>query len=359
MRKLNSKPSRSKRVLILCHVDLVPPGGVTVKRSDRMSCDWITELDVLSTLSELGHEIEICGVWNSASKVEVLINQFKPDVVFNLMEEFNGSTDNEHSACGLIEMLGIPITGASSKNLLICRDKSLAKIILKDNLVPTPNHFTVSVKEKITKEHEGKLNFPVIVKCLDLEASTGLSKSSVVTSDEKLKERVEWIQRKYKSSVICEEFIEGKDIYLGVIINKHGILTLPPWKVSYKNSEDPDKEIYGEREKWSEISRKKKGITTGPLRLSEDKIKEVERVGLETIKALGLTGYIRIDIRLSKDWIPYVLEVNPNPNIAKDDEFAESAKYMGIPYKDLLDIITFEKPFQRYISKTQKLREAS
>jgi D-alanine-D-alanine ligase len=275
------------------------------------------------------------------------------------MEEFNGTTDNEHSACGLIEMLDVPYTGANSKNLLVCRDKSLAKIILSKNNIPTPKYFVSKLSDKkIMPSELESIHYPAIVKCLKQEASTGLSQASIVNSDKRLEERVNWIKRKYRTDVLCEEFIEGKDIYLGAIINGSEVTLLPPWRVTYKNSENPDREIYGEREKWSDFSRRKKGIVTGPLKLSDDKLEKINEVGMKTIEALDLQGYVRIDIRLSKDWTPHVLEVNPNPNIAKDDEFAESARYMGIKYEDLLESITFGKKL-KFSKKPSPLKKAS
>ena len=347
------------KILILCHIDLVPTGNSKIKKSQRDSCDWITEYDVYTNLVNLGYDVQIFGVWKSVIAIENLLHSFKPNLVFNLMEEFNDKTENEHSARGLIEMLGYRCTGASSKNLLICRDKSLTKTILQKNNILTPAFITSKLSKALNKSNLNlsEIRFPVIVKCLAEEASKGLSKASIVKSTDKMIERVNWLKRKYKSDVICEEFIEGTDIFVGAIINDKDIYLLPAWRVFYHNSKRKHSEIYGEKEKWHQLSRQKKGIRTGPLVLAKNKLDLIYDECRKAIKALELTGYARIDLRLNKNWQPFILEVNPNPNIAKDDEFALSAKYAGFDYENLLQAIVSNKP--KAILTSLKAKKAS
>lgn len=333
------KPSLNKdqkgsplRVLVLCHIDLVPPSSIPVKKAKRSSCEWITEHDVLTTLRSCGYEVEVYGVWKSPAEIELVVKRFKPDLVFNLMEEFNGETKNEHSACGLLEMLDVNFTGSSSKNLLICRDKILVKTVLKQHGIPTPDH-----QKTIGKN--SKIKFPVIVKCQNLEASSGISKSSVVKTEKALLSRVKWLGDKFATATFFEEFIEGKDVFIGVLINQNKLEFLEPWELRFKNSDKPSLEVYGSKEKWSEYTRRKKGISTGPFKGDQKTLDYLKLYAKQAIAALSLDGYLRIDFRVPKNGKPFLLEINPNPGIAKDDEFALSAKYIGISYQQLLNKI--------------------
>ncbi len=145
-----------------------------------------------------------------------------------------------------------------------------------------------------------------------------------------------YIQNELGQSVIVEEFIVGREIYVGALGNKK-LKTLPPWELKYENVERPEKEIYTERAKWNEKYRERKGILHEKAQLSKDIEKKIIKVCKRAYRALDLSGYARIDLRLSESGEPYILEVNPNPNIAYDDEFAQSALSAGMEYKELLD----------------------
>lgn len=338
---MKSKSPPKKKVLLVCHESLVPPEKIRVLKRERAKTPWITEHDVLKSLRRLNYEVLCLGVYDSVVALEKTIESFKPDIIFNLLEEFYGSTDNEHNICGLFELLNIPHTGASSKNLLLCRDKALTKIILIANNIPTPNYLKLSGSEMLPETIE--LNFPVIVKSLRLEASTGLSNSSVVYSRASLEKRIIWFKEKYDCDLICEEFIKGKDVTVGAIVNGTDVTIFAPWEIEFSNSKQPNLEVYGQREKWGEKTRLNKGIKTGPYEASKGLLKHLDTLVRETIKALELSGYIRIDFRVSTDEQPFVLEVNPNPNLAVDDEFAESAKFHGFDYDTLIEALAGEK----------------
>jgi len=161
---------------------------------------------------------------------------------------------------------------------------------------------------------------------LSEEASLGLSKASVVHNEEKLKERIGYIHKKIGVDAIVEEFVPGREFYVGVIGN-YRLELLPVWEVFYNKAENPEKEFYSRSAKWNEKYRQRKGIESGKAKLSKDLELKIQSVAKKTYKALGLNGYARIDVRMDEDENVYVIEANPNPNIAWDDEFAESAEH--------------------------------
>lgn len=176
------------------------------------------------------------------------------------------------------------------------------------------------------------------MKCLYEEASLGISQASIVHNQDKLNERINFIHNKLDQDALIEEFIEGREMYVGVMGNKQ-LKTLPIWELIFENVDNPEKEIYSENAKWNENYRERKGINTKEAKLSNEIREKIIKICKKTYKALNLTGYARIDLRLTKDGKIFILEANPNPNIASDDEFAKSANVMGISYNDLIELI--------------------
>lgn len=321
----------SKRILLLVHKDLVPNKD---KAPDRYDCPWVTEYDVLTTLEDLGYEVKVLGLIDDIHRLINEIEEFKPYCVFNLLEEFNYETQSDYKVLALLDMMGIKYTGCNPKGLLLARDKAISKKILKHHKIGTPKFFTLSKKGK--KKIPKNLNFPLIVKCLFEEASLGIAKASVVASKEKLLERVDYIHTKLNEDAIIEEFIPGKEIYVGVLGNIK-LSNLPLWELRFENVEEPSKEIYSEQAKWNKKYRKRKGIHSQVADLPKEVENKIIKTVKNTYRVLNLSGYARIDLRLTDDNQVYILEANPNPNIASDDEFAESAKAVGISYSDLIE----------------------
>lgn len=314
------------------HSELVPPmkenGDKVIygplKENDRLETPWTTEFDILSNLQEMGHTIRPLGVYSDLLKIRAAISEFKPHIIYNLLEEFDGESVFDAHVVSYLEMQRIPYTGNGPRALMLARDKSLAKKILTYHRIKTPK-FAVFPKNKKKNLPKG-LNFPLIVKCLAEDASLGLSQASVVHSQEKLLERIKYINTKIGVDAIVEEFIEGREFYVGILGN-YRLNLLPVWEVFYKKSEKPEKEFYGRSAKWNEKYRCRKGINSGKAKISTELEERIQMIAKKTYKALALNGYARIDIRMDKDENIYIIEANPNPNIAYDDEFAESALY--------------------------------
>lgn len=325
-----------KDVLLIAHKSLVPPAGAKETDVDRFKTPWAAEFDVIKGLENSGHKVEALGIDEEIAPLIERIKAKRPDLVFNMLEQFNNDPAMDYHIVTLLELHGLVYTGCNPKGLLLGRDKALSKKILSYHGMSTPKFFTLSSKESFRPPK--KMSYPMIVKCALEEASYGIAKASVVHSEEKLKERVQYIQNELGQNVIVEEFIPGREIYVGVLGNKK-LKTLPAWELKYENVERPENEVYTERAKWNEKYRQRKGIIHEKADLTKDLDKKIRLVCKKAYRALDLSGYARIDLRLTEKGEAYILEVNPNPNIASDDEFAQSALSAGIKYPELLEMV--------------------
>jgi D-alanine-D-alanine ligase len=182
------------------------------------------------------------------------------------------------------------------------------------------------------------MRFPLIVKSLFFEASAGISQASVVENGEQLARRVAFIHEKLGTAAIVEEFIDGRELYVGVIGNER-LEVLPVWEMSFEGMPDNRWRIATERVKWSTQYQKKHGIMTDRAPLSAAQAESIARIAKRAYRALDLNGYARIDLRMDAEERVYVIEANPNPNLAYGEDFAESAEVNGLGYERLLDRI--------------------
>jgi D-alanine-D-alanine ligase len=334
------------RVLVLMHEALIPDITIPEESFDRDKCPHITEYDVVKTLTDLGNEVLPLGVISDLRKIRNTIDEFKPHIVFNLLEEFDGEAVFDQNVVSYLELLRIPYTGCNPRGLMIGRDKSLSKKILTYHDIPTPS-FYVFPKSKKTKKPDS-LEFPLIVKCLSEEASLGISQASVVHNEEKLMERVQYINQKLGVDAIAEQFIAGREFFLGILGN-HQLKPLPVWELQFENSSKPNKEFYSNRAKFNKEYRQRKGVKTHKADISQELEEKMAKIGRTTYQALELNGYARIDMRMDQKGKVYVIEANPNPDISREDEFAESAKHNNIDYPTLLSkILSLAKSWHNY-----------
>ncbi len=323
-------------VVLLVHSDLIPPEDAKPGQFNREEVPWVTEFDVKQALLANRHTVEVLGVYEELKSIQAEIHQFRPKVVFNLLEEFRGEAIFDQNVVSHLELLGVPYTGSNPKGLIISRDKALCKKILTYHKIPTPK-FQVFPRNN-TKMQLRLKEFPLIVKCLNEEASLGISQASVVHSLEKLRERVEFIHEKFKTDAIVEEFIEGSEYFVGVIGN-YRLQTFPAWELRFDKVKNPEKQLYSTNAKFDEEYRSRNGITTQRAEISEELERYLQKLARRAYRALGISGYARLDLRVDRNGKAYVIEVNPNPDISETDDFAQSAKAAGLIYKKLLDKI--------------------
>ncbi len=322
------------RILALVHDHLVPPDDTT--GLDILEAEWKMEYDVIETLREVGHDVRVLGIHDDLMPIRRAAEEFKPQIVFNLMEAFAGVTTFDQNVVSYLELLRLPYTGCNPRGLILARDKALSKKLLAYHRIPVPD-FTVIRRGRRTVVSK-KLRFPLIVKSLFFEASTGISQASVVENHEQLARRVQFIHDSLGTAAIVEQFIEGRELYVGVAGNDR-LEVFPVWEMSFARMTGNRWHIATERVKWSTQYQKKHGIVTEAAVLDPLLAERISRIAKRAYRALDLTGYARIDIRMDASGHPYVLEANPNPNLAYGEDFAESAEKSGLSYERLLDRI--------------------
>jgi D-alanine-D-alanine ligase len=324
------------RVLALVHRHLVPPDTVP-EGTDITSEPWRTEYDVVSTLRAIGHEVQVLGVHDDLGEIRRLATEWKPHIAFNLLEGFDDITIFDMNVVSFLELLKLPYTGCNSRGLLLARDKSLSKKLLAYHRIAVPEFEVFRAGRPIRRPK--RLPFPLIVKSLTQEASIGISQASVVDTDEKLKERVTFIHESIGTAALVEQYIDGRELYVGILGNQ-SLQALPVWELFFTNMPPDAKRIATDRVKWSVKYQKKYGIDSGPAReLSDGVCEKIQHLCKRTFRALELSGFARIDLRLDEAGNVWVLEANPNPQIAKGEDFVDSAAKIGLSYEAVLQRI--------------------
>lgn len=329
------KKAKKLRVLCLMHQDLVPPASKTGV-DEKTAAEWKMEFDVCSTLTALGHEIKKLGVLDELLPIRHAIEEFKPHIVFNLLEEFAGQAAYDQNVVGYLELMGMRYTGCHSRGLVIARDKALSKKVLNFHRVKVPGFVVYRRGRKIAKPK--RLQYPMIVKSLIEEASLGIAKASLVDSDEKLEERVKFVHANLHTDAIAEEFVSGRELYVGVLGNER-LQVLPTWELLFKKEPPDAPRIATAKVKWDKEYQKRHGIVSKPAKISEDLERYIQKISKRIYRALELKGYARLDFRLSQEQELFFLEANPNPQLSQDEDFAQSAKTVGISYKKLIQRI--------------------
>ena len=323
-------------MLALVHRHLVPPETIE-EGTDITAAPWRTEYDVISTLTAAGHEVQALGVHDDLGEIRRLVTEWKPHIAFNLLEGFDDITIFDQNVVSHLELLKLPYTGCNPRGLLLARDKSLSKKLLAYHRIAVPEFEVFRIGRPIRRAK--RLQFPVIVKSLTQEASIGISQASVVESDDKLEERVTFIHQSIGTAAIVEQYIEGREIYVGILGNQ-ALQALPVWELFFTNMPEGSKRIATDRVKWSVKYQKKYGVDSGPAKeLPEGVAERIQHVCKRAYRALELSGYARIDLRLDEAGHVWLLEANPNPQIARGEDFAESAAKVGLNYDAVLQRI--------------------
>jgi D-alanine-D-alanine ligase len=321
------------RVLVLMHPEFVPPDDAA-KRTEEERFAWKTEWDVLRTLRELGHEVQGLGVQDELRPIRSAVEEFKPDIVFNLLEEFHGNVLFDQNVVSFLELLRCPYTGCNPRGLIISREKSLGKKLLLYHRIRVPAFHVFPVNRKVKRPRA--LNFPLIVKSLTEDASLGISQASLVSTDEELAERVAFVHRRLKTDAIAEQFIEGREIYVGVMGNER-LTALPARELVIEKAKPDAPLIATEKAKHDLAYQKRHGVDQRAAEnLPPQVAATIGHLSKRIYRILNLSGYARLDYRLSADGQLWFLEGNANPEIAIGEEFASAALQAGIEYPVLL-----------------------
>ena len=321
-------------VLVVLHPSLMPPD--TLEGQDpRAIAEWRTEYDVIQTLRANGHEVRALGVLDSITELRSTIADWQPDVVFNLLEEFDGIVSYDQHVIAFLEMLRQPYTGCNPRGLLLSRDKALCKQVFAFHRISTPQFAVFRRGQRLRVPR--KLRFPLFVKSTTDDASLGIAQASVVEDAARLRERVEFVLEQNKSDVLVEEYIEGRELYVGMIGNER-LSRLPVWELGFGSMPPGQSAIATRKVKWDTKYRDRYGISSSPAQDLPAAVEaQLDRLSRRIYRALGLSGYARMDFRLRADGTVFALEANANPHLAKEEDFARSAAAAGRPYPQLLD----------------------
>lgn len=329
------KPKTKLRILVLLSQELMPPETIP-DGIEKEKQPWRTEFDVISTLKSMGHDVNPVGLGSDLAVIAKAREAHKPHIVFNLLEDFEGQALFDQHVVSYLELLKQPYTGCNPRGLTLAHDKALTKKILSYHRIAVPGFAVFPFAQKV--ERPRRLKFPLFVKSIVEEGSVGIAQASVVTDDAKLEERVEFIHRQTNNHAIAEQYIEGREIYVSVIGNRK-LQTYTPWELVINNLPEGALNIATGRLKWNPDYQKKVGLVTKPAGLPPESLRKIERLSKRIYRHLCLSGYGRLDYRMTNDGEFYLLEANPNPQIALNEDFADSAAHSGLRYPKLLQKI--------------------
>lgn len=289
---------------------------------------------VSQTLRRLGHTVSILGIHDDLRSLLGGLSRRRPELVINLVEEFGVGAFNDIAISGVLDLLGIPYTGGGPGDLFLQRDKVLTKKLLAFEGVPFPR-YAVFLQQHGELETGGNLRMPVFVKPLASDASIGIDKGSLVRSFTELMERVSIIDKKCHDSALAEEYIEGREFYVGVLGN-HNPQALPPIEMDFSGLPAGAPRILDHRAKWVKSSDEYRGTRAVLAEIPDELRARLHKVALDAYRALRVRDYGRIDLRMSQTGEVYVIEVNASCYLEQTGEFATAAAADGIAYPELL-----------------------
>jgi D-alanine-D-alanine ligase len=326
------------KVLVLFDSAGSPPSDQNFKE-ELKGDGWETEVEVINNLKKLNYEVRILGIYDDVNLIIEEIKEHKPDVVFNLVEVFLGKASFDRNIPSILEMLQIPYTGSGPVGMMLCNNKAISKKILTFHRIKVPRFYVFQRGKRIWQPK--KLRFPLIVKPLREEASTGIVQDSFVENEKELCERVSFTHQQLKMDAIAEEYIEGRELYVSILGSKK-LMVFPLREIKFTQVNDNEHKIATYKAKWDTEYRKKWGIKnefTG--RLPSGILEKIEEICKKAYRVLQLQGYARFDIKLTPENEIFILEANANPSLAPDDEFALSAGKAGLSYQQFIQKILY------------------
>ncbi len=299
--------------------------------------EWKNDANLYNTLKKLGHEVKILGLYQDIQPLIDEIKNNRPDLVFNQSEAFANKREFEPHLVSLLELLKVPYTGSGPEALRLCKDKGMTKQILSFHRIQLPR-FLISRKSHPIRSLR-KFTFPAFIKPLSLEASEGISQLSFADNESDALDRVRFIHESLGEDALIEEYIEGREIYVGVLGNEK-LTTFPPRELFFKHMPEDGPKFATFKAKWDDAYRKKWGIGSDVAKpIDEAVMRKIEVMCKKIYRLLRLRGYGRIDLRVKPDGEVYFIEANPNPSIGEDEDFALAAAQAGMSYKELLSKI--------------------
>lgn len=307
---------------------------------------------VAQALRHSGHRVSIFGVHGDPRKLISGLSRRKPELVFNLMEMFGSNLLGAVPVVGALDLLEVPYTGAGPGELYLQEDKGLTKKLLAFDKINYPDFAVFSKNADL--ETGGNLRMPLIVKPLRMDASIGIGARSLVHSAREMMERVIEIHEKVKDSALVEEYVEGREFYVGILGNQNP-LAFPPIEMDFSALPEDMPRILDSKAKWDEKSVQYKGTKAVVANIPDDLKARLQKVALDAYRALRVRDYGRIDLRLTPSGEIYVIEVNASCYLEQGSEFATAAAAHGMDYPALVTRIA-EFAFERHETSGRRAR---
>jgi D-alanine-D-alanine ligase len=280
-----------------------------------------------NSLRKAGFKVNVLPVYNARRFINDILN-LKTDLIYNFCEMVELGSQEEVFAAGLFELVKVPYTGAPPMTLGLCLDKAKTKIILSHYGIPTAKFDLFN--ESIDGCKKINLRFPVIVKPVREDASTGINEKSVVYDRKELEERVEYIIKMFKQPALVEEFIDGREVNVAILGNNPPVV-LPISEIDFSHLPSHLPKIVSYEAKWiPNTDYYEKTIPICPAPLEPELERKIKDIALSCYKIMGCRDYARVDMRIDKEGNPYVLEVNPNPDLSRNAGFMRSASVYGL-----------------------------
>ena len=327
-----------RKLKVLALFDAMAPTTLDQDLSAELKTeDRKTEADVLAALRELDHTSAHLAIFDDLDLLKQKLQGFEPDVIFNLADQFNNNRSFDQNIVSFLAMHGLPFTGCGSTGLTLCKHKGISKKILGYHRIHVPEFVTIARGQRIARPR--RLKFPILVKPLKEEASLGIAQASFVETDEQFKERVQFIHEKWYSDVIAEEYIEGRELYVSILGN-HRLEVFPIRELVFKEVPPDEPKIATYKAKWDEEYRKRWGLQNQfAAGLDPALARNIAQTCKRIYRLLTIDGYARLDLRVTSSNEVYFIEANPNPILAKDEDFAQSACKAGFSYPQLIERI--------------------
>jgi D-alanine-D-alanine ligase len=327
---------RKLRVLVLMHDEVVPPPDAE-SRPAAEQWDYLMEISVVRTLRALGHEVHMLGVADELRPIRDAIAEQKPHIVFNIVSFFHDVVAYEAHVVSFLELCKQPYTGCNPRGIVLAGDKALSKQVLAWHRIPVPA-FAVFAPHRRARLPK-RMTFPVIVKAAAEHGSAGIAQASVVRDDRELAERVDFLHRTLHGDVIVEQFLPGREFSIAVLGNDR-LTTFPVWETWFDNLPAGNEPIATARVKWDPSYQERVGLRSERARdLPPDVEQQIDRIARRTFRALHLSGYARIDVRMDEHGRVFVLEANVNPDLSPGEDFPAAAKHAEVDYPELLQRI--------------------
>ena len=299
---------------------------------------------VAKALRSLGHRVSILGSHGNVKRLTAGLSRRKPDLVFNLMEMFGENIFGDIPVAGLLDLCGLKYTGSGPGELYLSQDKGLTKKLLAFEDILYPRFLVFSRGEAF--ETGGNLRMPLFVKPLRSDSSLGIGGKSLVHDAVALMERVAYIRKELNDSALAEEYIEGREFFVGVLGNAQA-KALPPVEVDFTGFPEGVPKVMDSKAKWDERSKEYKGTKSVMANVPDELRAKLQKVAVDAYRALRVKDYGRVDLRLTETGEIYVLEVNASCYLERSSEFAMSAAAAGMDYPQLIERI-IQLALERY-----------